>query len=263
MSSAVVLTSGGIDSATVLEIALRAHRPDWIHMLSFKYGSKHNDQEGLASLDLYNYYNDRGENVTWQQIELPDLFTGANSALMPDDAVDMPQLSYKQIHAGEGPSPTVVPFRNANLLSMATTIALTHEASHVYAGMHGDDAHGFAYPDCTPEFLGSMAAAIYVGSYHKVQLKFPLIWMMKADVIRLAHKYGVPANLTWSCYQPITRFSDAKPGEPRYVHCGLCPTCIERIDGFKKLGVVDPVDYAITVDFGTAGHWVPQGEVLR
>lgn len=258
MSSAVVLSSGGIDSATVLEIALRAHRPDCVHMLSFKYGSKHNDREGLASLDLYNYYNNKGENVTWQQIDLPDLFTGAGSALMPDDATKMPQLSYKQIHEGEGPSPTVVPFRNANLLSMATTIAITHEANYVYAGMHGDDAHGFAYPDCTPEFLGSMAAAIYVGSYHKVQLKFPLIWMMKADVIRLAYKYDVPANLTWSCYQPVP-FSDGSG----HLHCGECPTCIERIDGFKKLRVVDPVPYAQVLNWTGSEHWPTIGEVLR
>ncbi len=243
MSSAVVLSSGGIDSATVFEIALRAHRPSMVHMVSFKYGSKHNDQEGLASLDLFNYYNDRGENVTWQQILMPNVFSGGSSALMGEDKIEMPNLTYRQIHEGKGPSPTVVPFRNANLLSMATTIAIGLEASHVYAGMHGDDAHGFAYPDCTPEFLGSMAAAIYIGSYHKVQLKFPLIWMMKADVIQLALNLEVPANLTWSCYQPVDRDYKLPP-----LHCGVCPTCIERIDGFRKLGVADPVEYAINVE---------------
>ncbi len=74
MSSAVVLSSGGINSAVVLEIALRAHRPDPIHMLAFEYESKSNERERLASLDLYNYYKERGDNVSWDQITLPDLF---------------------------------------------------------------------------------------------------------------------------------------------------------------------------------------------
>ena len=113
MSSAVVLSSGGINSAVVLEIALRTHRPEPIHMLSFKYDALHNEQECLTSLDLYNYHLDKGENITWDQIELPNLFNE-----------DRP------------------PFLDAVMLSMAATYALTNEVRFIYTGMSSLDMLG-------------------------------------------------------------------------------------------------------------------------
>ena len=123
MSSAVVLSSGGINSAVVLEIALRAHRPDTIHMISFEYGSKSNDQERLAALDLYTYYTDRGENITWASLEI----------------------------AG----PNVEPFIDAILLSRATAYAITKSASYIYTGMLSDDTGEFLESMKDAIFCGS------------------------------------------------------------------------------------------------------------
>jgi 7-cyano-7-deazaguanine synthase len=210
MSSAVVLSSGGINSATVLEIALRARRPDPIHMLSFKYDAIHNDRECLASLDLYHYYLDRGENVTWNQIELPDLFKDNNP-----------------------------PFLNATMLSMATTYAVINNGSSVYTGMPIED------------LFVSMSDVMYKGSDHKISLRLPLAEMTKADIIKRAHELEVPINLTWSCKQPTRHFpyDESKLTNSALLHCGECPTCKERIAGFQEVSVVDPVPYAIEIDW--------------
>lgn len=212
MLSAVVLSSGGINSATVLEIALRAHRPDTIHMLSFKYGSNHNEQERLASLDLYHYYRDRNEPVTWDQIELPDLFYGERPPLL-----------------------------NTNLLLMAATCAVINDSSYVYTGMHNEKL----------EDLRSLEEVIDSNSNHTVQLKFPLVEMTKAEVVRRAFDLEVPINLTWSCRQPIRHFpyDKSKLTNSTFIHCGVCLPCVDRINGFDKVSVVDPIPYAIEVEW--------------
>lgn len=85
--------------------------------------------------------------------------------------------------------------------------------------------------DCTPEFIGSMANAIFVGTYYQVRLKTPLEWLTKAEIIELGTKIGVPWQLTWSCYA-----GGAK-------HCGVCPTCQARREGFVDAGIEDPTVY--------------------
>lgn len=94
-----------------------------------------------------------------------------------------------------------------------------------------DDGANWAYPDCTPEFNGSMASAIYIGTYHKVRLLTPLQWLTKTDVIVLGRAIDAPLHLTYSCY------------EGRLEHCGLCPTCVNRIEAFKRSGFNDPTHY--------------------
>ncbi len=215
MSTAVVLSSGGINSATVLEIALRAHRPDSVHMLSFKHESKSNDQECLASLDLYHYYRDHNENVTWTQVELPDLFYTVDSTV--------------------NPGRTFIPFLDANLLSMATTIAINKKANYVYTGMGGNEEN---------DNLGVMAAAIYAGSSSQISLKFPLLWRTKAEIIKFALKLELPINLTWSCSQPVPLKDDSG-----FIHCGECLKCIDRINGFDEVSVIDPIAYAVGIDW--------------
>lgn len=231
---AVVLLSGGMDSCTALAQAQEDGATELV-AVSAKYGSLHQDNESLAAVMVAAHYK-----AQLIQVEMPKIFGGASSALMGES--DMPHMTYAEIDANQGPSPTVVPFRNANLLSIATTIAITHGAEYVYAGMHGEDAHNWAYPDCTPEFLGAMANAIYVGSYHAVRLQFPLIWMSKTDVCRRALQLEAPLHLTWSCYSPVYIEGD-------HLQCGQCPTCVERIEAFRNNDVRDPVDYAIDVDW--------------
>lgn len=216
MSSAVVLSSGGINSATVLEIALQAHRPDAIHMVSFKYGSNHNEQERLASLDLYHFYRDRNEPVTWDQIELPDLFYGERPPLL-----------------------------NTNLLLMAATCAVINDSSYVYTGMHNERLAD----------LRSLEAVIDSNSNHTVQLKFPLVEMIKGEILKRALALEVPANLTWSCRKPV------KQHMLPLIHCGICLPCIDRVNGFKRVGYIDPVPYAIELEWYGLKHWPVLGDV--
>ena len=103
----------------------------------------------------------------------------------------------------------------------------------IYFGAHAEDAQNWAYPDCTPEFIGAIANAIYIGTYHTVRLHTPLQWMTKSSIIRLGSELGVDWTKTFSCYK----------GEE--LHCGVCPTCRARRQGFIKAQIHDPTVYAV------------------
>lgn len=224
---AVALLSGGLDSTTSMLQAINDGYEEII-AVTMDYGSKHNLREMVAARKIAAHH--ATEHIT---VEMPDIFKGANSALMDD--TEMPHMTYGELANSVGPSPTVVPFRNANLISVATTIAVTREAEAVYVGMHAEDARHWAYPDCTPEFLGAMANAVHVGTYHHVRLVFPFIHMMKSDIVTRAAMLEVPAGWTYSCY------------EGREKHCGECPTCVERLHAFNEAGYQDPAQYEVVV----------------
>lgn len=239
MSKALVVLSGGLDSTTCLAIANDEH--DEVAAISFYYGQKHKN-ELVHAEEIAAYYN-----APWYLIELPKVFQGAGSTLVDAD-VDNPRGSYAEVQdiEGEQVSPTYVPYRNGNLLSLATAHALVVGADTLYAGMHAEDAAHWAYPDCTPEFLGAMANAIYIGSYRKVRLATPLQWLSKADIVRLGSEIAVPFHLTMSCY-------DGKAPA-----CGTCPTCIGRINAFRANGFIDPIGYEIDIDWnGTVIEGTP------
>lgn len=228
MSKAIVLLSGGIDSTTLLALAIREN--DNVLALSCSYGQKHSVELDCARGIAWGY------NTHWRLVELPRVFEGAGSTLI-DPGVPQPHLTYAEICESGGPSPTVVPFRNANFISVATAVAVAEKAQYVYIATHGEDAHNWAYPDCTPEFLGAMANAVYIGTYREVRLRFPFTWIIKRDVIALGAKLKVPYSLTYSCYSG------------KELACGLCPTCVERIEAFKANNLIDPIDYEIEVDW--------------
>lgn len=102
----------------------------------------------------------------------------------------------------------------------------------IYFGAHADDALNWAYPDCTPEFIGAMANAIYVGTYNTVRLFAPFASLSKGQIVSWGNKLGVQYESTWSCYK----------GEDK--HCGVCPTCRSRKEAFIEANVEDPTDYA-------------------
>ncbi|KKN75305.1 hypothetical protein LCGC14_0381570 [marine sediment metagenome] len=222
MTKALVLLSGGMDSATCL--ALAKSENETVRGLSLSYGQKHVREVDYA-IELAKHFN-CGVEV----LELPKIFQGASSSLV-DDGVEMPQMSYEELAEAKGPSKTYVPQRNMNFLAVASSIALIDGADYIYFGAHADDAHNWAYPDCTPEFIGAMANAIYVGSYFKTRLRTPFMWFSKADIAALGDLLKVPFEKTWSCYEG---------GE---LHCGTCPTCVSRIEAFGIAGVVDPTQY--------------------
>ncbi len=161
-----------------------------------------------------------------------------------DDKLEIPPVGYSDLP--HGVSPTYVPFRNGTLLSLITGMAaIDAEAEAVYIGVHAEDAENWAYPDCTPEFMGGMANAIYIGTYHKIRLYTPLIWMTKAEVVLAGDMLDVPWELTWSCY------------EGREFHCGVCPTCRARKIAFMQGRGADPTTYAI--DRSDEEH-IPDGD---
>lgn len=222
MMNSLVLSSGGIDSTVVLEMAMQNSGQGEVQTISFFYAQRH-AREIEAARQVSAHYG-----VQHHIIEAP-IFAG-ESVLM-DNTRDMPHLTYKEIEAAQGPSPTYVPFRNGTFLSIASGLALHRGVDTLWVGMHAEDARGWAYPDCTPEFIGSMQNAIYVGTYHKVRMVAPLTYVTKEEIVKWGINNGVPFHLTWSCYEG---------GE---VACGRCPTCVSRLEAFSRNGASDPIPY--------------------
>jgi 7-cyano-7-deazaguanine synthase len=129
-----------------------------------------------------------------------------------------------------------VPFRNGILISVAAAFALKMGSEIIYFGAHQEDAMNWAYPDCTPEFLGAMKNAVWVGTYHKVRLATPLEWLDKAGIVGLGKQLNAPFDLTRSCYQGWDKA------------CGHCATCISRLEAFKANNLVDPIVYQTVTD---------------
>ncbi len=220
MPKAYVLHSGGIDSSTCLYHAADTFNGQ-VCAVSFEYGQPHSKEIEYAKLIA------RDVNAAHMVKDLTNIMGKGG---LTDNQLVMPNVDYSDLP--EGVSPTFVPFRNGLLLSAITGIAVTDpEAEAIYFGAHADDAANWAYPDCTPEFIGAMANAIYVGSYHKLRLYTPLSFLDKAGVIRLGNTLGVHWYNTWSCYK----------GEE--IHCGICPTCRSRRTGFIEADVWDPTSY--------------------
>ncbi len=224
MPKAYVLLSGGIDSSTCLAQACSDFQ-GLVCGVSFHYGQRHfkeieHAQQVAKALDC--------------AFITKDISGVIGKGGITDNSLVMPNASYDELPAGV--SPTYVPFRNGTLLSCITSLASTDsEAEAVYFGAHADDAANWAYPDCTPEFIGGMANAIYIGTYRKLRLYTPLIFLNKAQVIERGTILGVPWELTRSCYEGGAH------------HCGTCPTCRSRRDGFRDAGRMDPTYYVGTV----------------
>jgi len=214
---ALTLLSGGIDSATCLYIANRDNAE--VAAISVDYGQRHHREMESARAICHKLGCDH------QILKIPHI---SNSKLTDPDS-DIPNLRYDQI---QGVSPSYVPFRNGLMLSYLASIAQAQGYDRIYFGAHAEDAANDAYPDCTLHFVGAMAAAIYIGTYHAVRLVAPFIESNKDQIIEQGARLGVPYDLTWSCYK----------GEA--LHCGQCPTCHARAMAFERAGVIDPTTYA-------------------
>ena len=225
---------------------------DWVEAISIFYGQRHKKEMEFAKktcdkLGIKHSILDIGDVLSGKMVMLTD-------ASRAD--VEVPNMSYDEI---KGVSPTYVPFRNGTMLSCITAYAQKwvneqnkiHDAmiekinlegigcdidpkpsAGIYFGAHAEDAHNWAYPDCTPEFIGAMANAIYIGSYMQIRLHTPIQWSSKAQVVALGETLSVRWEDTWSCYK----------GDEH--HCGTCPTCRARKGAFQAAGVADPTEYA-------------------
>jgi len=216
----VVLCSGGMDSVTALYWAHRHHAP--MGAVSFDYGSKHNSRE----LPFAREHAHR-LGVPHQVIALEFVSRLFSSALLRSGA-GIPDGHYADATMKQ----TVVPFRNAIMLSIAAGFAESRGAEALVIAAHGGD-HAI-YPDCREDFLRSMAEAMRLGTYAGLALLRPFIAMNKAEIAVEGARLGVDFARTWSCY---------KGGR---VHCGRCGTCVERREAFLLAGLPDPTEYAVT-----------------
>lgn len=219
---AVVLLSGGLDSATVLAIARNEGRE--CHAISFLYGQRHEIE--LAAARRVAKTIGAVEHVFYPL----DLRVFGASALTAD--IDVP----KDVAGAPGIPVTYVPARNTIFLSLALGFAEAREAQEIWIGVNAVDYSG--YPDCRPDFIDAFQQVILRGTRSGVekgepQIVAPLIQMTKADIIRRGTSLGVDYSLTHSCYDP-----DASGRA-----CGHCDSCIIRRKGFEEAGVKDPTKY--------------------
>jgi 7-cyano-7-deazaguanine synthase len=213
----VVLCSGGMDSVTALHWAAREH--DVRGVVSFDYGSKHNPRELPLAAEHAARLRARHEVVALPfigQLFTSDLLAGGGP--VPDGH-----------YADDNMRRTVVPFRNAIMLSIAAGFAESTGAEALVIAAHAGD-HTI-YPDCREDFMRAMGDAMRLGTYAGIQLLRPFIAMDKAAIAREGARLGVDFSRTYSCY---------KGGA---VHCGTCGTCVERREAFAVAGMADPTVY--------------------
>jgi 7-cyano-7-deazaguanine synthase len=220
---AVVLLSGGLDSATVLAIARDSGRE--CLALSIVYGQRHEIE--LAAARRVAASIGVAEHVVCPL----DLRVFGASALTSD--IDVP----KDAAGAPGIPITYVPARNTIFLSLALGYAEAREAAEIWIGVNAVDYSG--YPDCRPDFLDAFQQVILRGTRSGVEhgtprLVAPLVQLSKADIIRRGVKLGVDYAITHSCYDP----------SPDGAACGHCDSCILRRKGFEEAGVPDPTTYA-------------------
>jgi 7-cyano-7-deazaguanine synthase len=223
---AVVLLSGGLDSATCLAVA-RA-RGFEAHALSVDYGQRHRGELGRARKLA------RALGAASHRVVRVDLSAFGGSALT-DRAIAVPKD--RRPRAGRAAVPvTYVPARNTVLLGLALAFAETLGAGDVFIGVNAVDYSG--YPDCRPAFLRAFERLARLATRAGVQgrrlrLHAPLLRRSKADIVRLGTRLGVPQALTLSCYDPV-----------RGRACGRCDACLLRRRGFEEARLPDPTRYA-------------------
>ena len=225
---AVVLLSGGLDSAVALAIAAREHRLE-THAISIDYGQRHR-RELEAATDVAKHLEAASHTI----VRL-DLRAIGGSALTSD--IEVPKDRDASTMSNEIPI-TYVPARNMVFLSLAVGLAETRAADAVYIGVNEVDYSG--YPDCRPEFIGAFQRAAALGSKtgdegRPVRIETPLAGCTKAAIIRRGADLGVDFSITHSCYDP------GRDGHA----CGRCDSCALRRKGFEEAGVPDPTKYTV------------------
>ena len=221
---AVVLLSGGLDSATVAAIAQSEGYE--VYALSFSYGQRHVFELKAAEQVA------AALGIAGHRVAAIDLRVFGGSALT--DEIDVPK-GRSAVEMGHGIPVTYVPARNTIFLSFALAWAEVLGSSDVFIGVNALDYSG--YPDCRPEFIeafermANLATKAGVEGRQNLKIHTPLIAMTKAEIIARGIELGVDYGLTSSCYDP----------SPKGVPCGECDSCVLRQKGFQENGTVDPL----------------------
>lgn len=212
---AVLILSGGMDSVTMLY----DYQERIAVAISFDYGSNHNAKEiPFAQLHC------RRLGIEHLVIPLEFIHRYFDSSLL-QGAEAIPEGHY----AADNMKSTVVPFRNAIMLSVAVGLAESRHLNYVMMANHGGD-HTI-YPDCRPEFVKAFSDAAVAGTYEKVEVWAPYTMLTKVDIAKRGKELGIDYSETWSCY---------KGGD---VHCGRCGTCMERKEALEQAGIIDNTAY--------------------
>jgi len=219
MSSAIVIVSGGIDSVT-LAYDVKQRGSD-LTLLSFDYGQKHRKEIHFARLAAHKL---ESKHIL---LKFPDLSIYLSGSSLTDDRIEVPEGHY----AEPSMKATVVPNRNAIMLSIAAAIASSNGIGSISAAFHAGDH--FIYPDCRPTFVESFQAMLGTSleGFLTPIVDVPYIRLSKSEIVARGAAIGVPFKDTWSCYNGRT------------LHCGLCGTCYERKEAFSLAGIEDPTEY--------------------
>jgi 7-cyano-7-deazaguanine synthase len=218
--TAVVLASGGMDSCVTTAIA--AQECD-LAMLHISYGQRTEKRELKAFNDIADFFRARLRMMT----SIAHLAQIGGSSLT-DRKIE---VSPADLESKEIPT-SYVPFRNAHLLSIATSWAEVIGAGRIYIGAVAEDSSG--YPDCRPEYYEAFNRVIELGTKPstKIEIVTPVIHLRKSDIVKRGVELGAPLHLSWSCYRSEN------------VACGVCDSCALRLRGFREAGLPDPISYA-------------------
>lgn len=219
-STAICLVSGGMDSCVTAAIA-KAENDD-IAFLHISYGQRTERRERQAFNDIADFY--KVEKRLDVSIEYLARIGGSS---LTDKTIE---VSEADLESKEIPT-SYVPFRNANMLAIATSWAEVLKANSIYIGAVSEDSSG--YPDCRPEFYAAFERTIEVGTKPDTNIKIatPIIHLSKAEIVRKGLELNAPLHLSWSCY----RSED--------LACGTCDSCALRLRGFEQAGIGDPIKY--------------------
>ncbi|MFH1288951.1 MAG: 7-cyano-7-deazaguanine synthase QueC [bacterium] len=220
--SAIILVSGGMDSAVTAAIAIKKFTPIFLH---FNYGQRTVKKELLSFNKLKKYFNVQQSET----IDIPYLKELCSSSLLENEDPSI----FPVAHTSQIPS-TYVPFRNTQLLAIAVSWAESLGVHHIFYGANHVDSSG--YPDCRLNYLKAFNKLIELGTKpeSKIKIDAPLIKMKKDGIVKLGIKLNVPFQHTWSCYK------NSK------LACGRCDSCRLRLKGFQVAGVSDLIKYEKT-----------------
>jgi len=230
--AAVVLLSGGLDSATVLAVATALRRR--VHALSFRYGQRH-----AVELAFAREQAQRRAVVAHEIVDLAHLgpLVAHATALVDGSPLAVPKD--REPATGSEIPTTYVPARNTLFLAYALAWAEAIDAADIWIGVNALDYSG--YPDCRPAFITAFAELAALGTRRGVEgdpirIETPLLHLHKHEIIALGEEHGVDYAATLSCYDPVV------DGE-RVLACGHCDSCTLRRRGFADAGVPDPTRY--------------------
>jgi len=216
---AVVLVSGGMDSCLTAAIASEKYELAFLHL---NYGQKTESRELDAFNNIADFYS-----VEKRLIIDAQHFSKIGGSSLTDKNIE---ISKADINSTEIPT-SYVPFRNANILSIAVSWAEVISAKKIFIGAVEEDSSG--YPDCTEAFFKAFNETIKTGTKPETDIEIitPLIHLSKSEIVKKSIEINAPLHLTWSCYKN----SD--------IACGVCDSCALRLKGFNLAGIKDPISY--------------------